>query len=444
MAATTKSTATGKFNYVAVDPNGDRAKGSMRGSSAAAVTTALLNDGWTPISVKKVAGGNGLSIDVGAMIGGYKMKPAAMAEFSRQLHQMLRAGLTVPRAMETIAEQSDPTLADICMDITNQVSAGLPFAQALQAHPDQFDDVFCAYITAGEQGGTLVETTGRLTKMLEKQAQLERKVNAVTIYPKIVSSVIFVLVCGILIFLVPKFASIYASFHSELPGPTLALIALSRIATPIKIWHPEVAQSIPIMHGLPVPNLISPIFAIIVAVAIFLYWKKQTMENLAIGERLDRIRFRIPLLGPLGKKMSLYRWSSTLAGAIQSGLQPFISLDLAARASGSRWYRHITPDLQDAVQTGRSLGGALRAHADLFPPNVRSMIETGEHTGDVTSMLDSVTVALEDDIDTMVAGLGAKLEVALLLIMGTTVGSLLVVLYLPILNLSTAASHAAG
>jgi type IV pilus assembly protein PilC len=442
MAAPAKTASTGKFNYVAIDPNGDRAKGSMRGSSAASVTSALLDDGWTPVSVKKVAGGNGLSLDVGSLFGGYTMKPAALSEFSRQLHQMLRAGLTVPRAMETIAEQSEPMLADICLDITNQVSAGVPFATALQSHPKVFDDIFCAYITAGEQGGTLVETTGRLTKMLEKQAQLERKVNAVTIYPKIVSSVIFVLVVGILIFLVPKFAVIYAGFNSSLPGPTAELIKISSVATPVKIWHPLFASEVPIMHGLPVPNFLSPVFAILLLVVAFLVWKKKTYGNLKIGERLDRIRFRVPLLGALGKKMSLYRWSSTLAGAIQSGLQPYVSLDLAARASGSRWYQHITPELQDAVQTGRSLGGALRAHADLFPPNVRSMIETGEHTGDVTAMLDSVTIALEDDIDTMVAGLGAKLEVALLLVMGTTVGSLLVVLYLPILNLSTAAAHA--
>lgn len=433
-----------RYNYVAIDPNGQRVKGSIRGTSEVTVRSALLDDGWTPVAVKRAAGGNGMALDVGSLFHKYHLNTYQLAEFSRQLHQMLRAGLTVPRAMETIAEQSEPQLAEICLDVTNQVSSGVTFANALKSHPNVFDNIFVSYITAGEQGGTLVETTGRLTKMLEKQASLNRKVSSVTIYPKIVSGVISVLVIGLILFVVPRFAVIYKSFNSALPAPTQKLIDLSRIITPLRIWHPLIASPIPIVHGIPVPNIKSPLLILLALIGAYLYWVRRTRDDIKIGARLDKIRFRVPLLGPLAKRMSIYRWSSTLAGALQSGLQPFVALDLSARASGSRWHQSIAPSLQEAVQTGRSIGTAMRAHVDLYPPNVRSMIETGETTGDITAMLDAVSTALEDDIDTQVAGLGAKLEVALLAVMGATVGGVLVVLYLPILQLSQAASHAAG
>lgn len=436
------ATRATRFNYVAIDPNGQRVKGVIQGSSEVTVRTALLDDGWTPISIKKAAGGGGLSMNVS--MRKFHLDTYELAEFARQLHQLLRAGLPVPQALETMAQQSEPQLAEVCLDVAHQVISGVPLAGAFRAHPNVFDDVFCSYVTAGEQGGTLVETTGRLTRMLEKQASLARKVNSVTIYPKIVSGVISVLVSGLIIFIVPRFAVIYKSFHSQLPAPTQKLIDLSRIMTPIRVWHPLFAQPLPIIHGVPVPNFASPLFVLAVTVVAFLYWVRRTRDNLKVGERLDRIRFRIPLVGALSKRMSLYRWSSTLAGALQSGLQPYTALDLSARASGSRWHRHVAPQIQEAVQTGRSIGSAMRNLGDLYPINVRSMVETGERTGDVTAMLDSVTTALEDDIDTQVSGLGAKLEVALLAFMGATVGSVLVVLYLPILNLSQAAAHAAG
>lgn len=436
-----------QFAYEAVSSTtGERVKAKMQAPTQSAVSAALRAEGWLPIGITE-APTRGLNMDLGDLGKNrpLKMKHTELAAFSRQMHQLLKAGVSVPKTMLAMGEEADPKIVAMCSDVADKVAAGVPLSNALQAYPGCFDDVFCSYISAGEQSGTLVASTHRLAVMLDKRSQLALKIKAVTAYPKMVGGAILLITLGIMVFMVPSFAKMYAGFGAELPAPTQVLVKISSLLPPLKL---NFGGGPPFIHRqsnhnwlISPVNLASPLFwgsAIVIGIKTFL---RNTADDLDVGEKIDRFKFRMPVFGQLNKRMALYRWSSTLAGALNSGVQTYQALDLAARASGSRWIVKVNMELTEAVRSGRLLSTEMTNHTDLFPANIRSMVSTGEQSGELDTMLDSVGAALDDEIDAIVAGLGARIEVVLLMVMGIVVGGLLAVLYLPILNLTTTVSE---
>lgn len=431
------------FSYLAVSPSGERIKNKMVAPKATAVSAVLQQEGFIPLEVKEIPTG-GVNMDLSGWLTNrpLKLKIGALASFTRQFHQLLRAGLSVPKAMAAVGEEQDPRLIEMTQTMSDKTASGISLSQAFSEYPSCFDDVYVSYIAAGEETGELVETTNRLSKMLDKRAQLALKIKGVTAYPKMVSMAIAAIVVLILLFLVPMYADIYAGFGAPLPTPTRILVAISNSLWPFAFWSPLGDMGFPFsLIGLPYPKPTSPTLYMIAAYIAFRYWLKRTKDDLDIGERLDRIKFKLPVFGKLNAYTSMFRWVSTLAGALHSGMQMSPALDLAARASGSRWQMKVCEELKDGVRSGKPLSEVMSRHKDLYSPNIRAMIKTGEDAGELSTMLDSVAQSIDDEIDAVVAGLGAKIEVALLLVMGIVVGGLLVVLYLPILNLAATAGE---
>lgn len=430
------------FKYEAVSRAGVREKSTMAAPSKTAVVRALVQDGWTPISVEEV-NASALDIDLTAWLtgGGVKLKWRARAEFARRLHQMLRAGISLPKCLHALAEDAPADVSAMCMQMAEKVMAGESLAVAMREHPRAFDEVTIAYIESGEESGSLVETTGRLAVMLGNRAAVQSKIKSVTAYPKMVSTAIGFLVTLIIMFLVPMYEKIYAGFGSQLPAPTRALVWVSDHFLPLtfRTWH---VAGVTIPYPMPQPfHVLS--WVIYIAVGWFIF-RRRTKGDPAVGEKLDRIKFRVPVMGKLNALQAMQRWAVTLAGALASGVPITRSLELSAAASGSQWHKNIVPQMVERVRTGRTISSAMVEHKDLYPPSVRTMLSTGEATGEMDTMLQSVSDSLESDIDAQVAGLAAKIEVVLLVVLGVVVGGLLIVLYLPILNLATAAQEGLG
>lgn len=428
------------FEYIAVSASGgDRVKARMAAPRAAVVATTLQAEGYVPVSVIEVEN-SGLNFDVGAKLKRpFKLKVPALAAFSRQLHQLLKAGLSVPKSLQALGQDHpDPRMTQMTLALSEKTSSGVPLSTAMKDYPRVFDDVFISYISAGEETGELVATTGRLAKIMEKKAKLQGKIKSVTAYPKMVSGAVALIVVGIIAFLVPKFEEIYGSFGAKLPAPTQALVNISNQMNPInfKSLLPSPLSFV----GIPYPNPTSPIFWILGIFFGVRFFIRSNQDNLEFREKLDRLRFKIPIFGGLTAKLAMYRWASTLAGALQAGMQLMPALELAGRSTGSGWHMKVAANLREVVRTGKSLTQGLEANRDLFPSTVRSMVATGEVAGELPNMLESVADAIDDEVDTIVSTLGSRLEVALLMVMGIVVGGLLMVLYLPIINLASAAS----
>ena len=490
---------SGEYEYVAVNNAGVRHKGKMAGSSKRAVAEALQADGWMPLEIRE--GGNvGMNVDLGSLFNGGKKPKVRLtvsetSQLFRQISELLRAGVPMARVLTALAEESSDKVKGICLSLADRLNSGVPLSEALADYPDAFDVVTCAYVSAGESSGTLGETMGRLAKILEKRNQLRLKIQGVTAYPKMVGGAIALITGAILIFLVPRFQTIYADFGSSLPLPTQALVALSDNIIPIK---PQLSFPMPFFvadfsiigllgrvlflvafgigtdalrarsgkqpkliltilkwgfaavvtifatgYTFAIPGLIAWTIIIggYVSLRMFLTAKS---SNLKTAKFIDTFRFRMPVFGGINSRNALFQWSSTLGGAMASGVPLTQAINLAGRTSGSRWHELVSADLEAQVRAGKPFSEALADHSDLYPASVRTMVSTGETTGDLATMFDSIASTIDTEIEALVAGLGAKVEVALLLVMSVVVGGLLVALYLPIIQLAATVGGQTG
>lgn len=483
------------FNYVAVSNSGVRSKGKMQAPNKATVVESLQSENFIPILIEEVESEvNDLTKILTAKP--INLTPKQVATFSRQLAELLKAGVPLPRALEALGEEGSANLIKITTELTELVTQGIPLSKALGNFPKAFSEIFRAYVEAGESAGTLAFTMSRLAKTLERSYETQNKIKAVTAYPKMVSSAIGMIVCGILIYLVPMFAEIYLSFDKPLPAPTRIL--------------QEVTAKIPpftFTSNMPMPALVEgkgdffdPIIGVIAIFLIFgvgfikrrnsgaklkrmkiytnifialfillfaydykiniissiffiLFTLGSTyfailMASGKINDKytviLDTIKFKMPIFGQLNFYVVLHRWTTVLAGALDSGVSLDNAIDLAARTSGSKSHVLASKFIRAQLRNGLPLSEALGFYKNIYPPNLRTMVKTGENAGELPTMIDNIAISLDSDIDAIIAGLAAKIEVGLLVVMGVVVGGLLVVLYLPILKLSATSAEGIG
>lgn len=487
-----------QYNYVAISNTGLRQKGVMAASTQDAVAQALIEDGWTPLKVEELMTG-GLNLDLNNLMNKkpFKLSLEQQATFSRQLSELLAAGVPISRALQSISEETDPVVRRLCQEIQEKLSSGIPFSEALAFFPDAFDEVFCAYVSSGEASGTLPETISRLSKTISKRSAVKKKIKAVSSYPKFVSIAIGFIVFGIMYGLVPTFTKIYKGFNKPLPKPTQMLVDISANISPITFtktisssssatewfWflNPDVKKTISDLiirllalaviwlgtqyarknsgkdatmmgtlfkifltfliglfsydfHVNPEPMIFVGI--IIFAKSYITKFFKDRESEVKWARIKDLIMFKIPVFGVLNQKNALYRWTATLAGGVSSGVPLSRAIEIASRTSGSSWHKAVAPKIDESLRAGRGLSTSLSDFRELYPGNLRSMVSTGEQTGEIATMLDNFSQVIDNDIDAVVAGLSAKIEVLLLIVMGVIVGGMVMVLYLPIINLA--------
>lgn len=396
------------FSYTALDPTGNRIQRTIRAESEQAVISTLHSRGLFPLEVKekKVK-----FVDI--QLTGKRLKGAALADFTRQLYALVNAGIPIVESIRSVARSTkNAEHQKMLLDLADKVQEGYPLSQALSRHSRSFDATYVAYIEAGEATGNMRESMERLAISLDKKVKLRRRVRSAMTYPVLVTSMITLIVSAILIFLVPQFESLYAGLGGDLPGPTKLLMNASRAM--VRFWYLPVL----LIGGL-------------------VYFLRSTKENIEIGMKLDKLRFKIPMLGKLFSKVALFRWAETLSGSLDAGVQSLRAVEIAATASGSRWHRYIAPEISETLRQGRRWVDILPKHSDLYPSNVQTMIETGERTGDLPEMLGRAADTLDDEVENIVSQLADTMEVALLMVMGVVVGAIMIALYLPIFQAST-------
>lgn len=403
--AKTQTFTTKTFAYVALDSMGRRISKTMRAESETQVLNTLQQRDLVPLSIREKKT-NALEFQ----IGGRRLKGAALADYTRQIYALVNAGIPLVDAIRSVARTTkNAEIRKMLLEIADSVQEGSRYSEALSKHPKSFDSVYVSYIQAGEATGGMTQALQRLTISLDKKVALRRKVKSVMTYPVLVSAFILLIVGAILMFLVPQFESLYSQLGGQLPGPTRMLMKVSEILVRF-VWA--------------IPLLI---------LGLFIAYR-QTKDNLEVGTAIDKVRFRLPIIGSLLHKLTLFRWAETLAGAIDSGVPTIEALELAAAASGSRWQRAVAPEFVETLRVGRKLGDVMPKHAALYPISIQTMIETGERSGDLAEMLGRVANVLDDEIENIVGQLASTLEVALLATMGVVVGGIMIALYLPIFN----------
>jgi type IV pilus assembly protein PilC len=394
------------FHYTARSLDGQAIRGSMHAADAGSVLELLRS---RSLFVTGVAPQSDLAERIGRALRIGTVRPPALLAFFRSFATLLRAGVSIQRALTVTVERSDDArLAETLRSVRADVEHGAALSAALQRHPREFPALFIAMIAAGETGGILDDVLERLALLLERQTLLRKKLRGVLAYPAIVMVAAAALLVFLIVSIVPMFAGLFDSFHVALPPATLFLVSAGR------------------MLATPQPWLITA--ATVPAAAFALDRCARTAAGALF---VDRIRLRIPVVGPLLRKAVTARVMRLLATLLRSGVELVAAIEAVIPVAGSPHYAHALRSVIAALRNGESLAEPL-SDSRVFDPLVAALVQVGEETGLLDEMLLTLAEYFESDVEAAIATLGAVIEPALILALGAVVGFIVLSIFLPL------------
>jgi type IV pilus assembly protein PilC len=390
------------FSWEGKDKSGKTVKGELRAGGEATVSATLRRQGILVTKIKKKS-----------FNSGKKITEKDITLFTRQLATMMKAGVPLLQSFEIVAKgHSNPSMSKLIQDIRADVETGTSLNQAFRKFPLYFDALFCNLVGAGEQAGILEDLLTRLAIYKEKTIAIKGKIKSAMFYPVSILVVAFVVTAVIMIWVVPAFKSVFASFGADLPAPTLIVMAISDFF--VKWWW--------------------LIFGSIGSALYFFFqsWKRSEKVQRA----MDTILLKLPVFGEVMKKATVARWTRTLATMFAAGVPLVEALDSVGGAAGNFVYQDATKKIQTEVSTGTSLTAAMQ-NSNIFPSMVTQMVAIGEESGALDSMLGKVADFYEAEVDDAVEAMSSLMEPMIMVILGVLIGGLVIAMYLPIFKLGS-------
>ncbi len=396
------------FKYVAKDANAHTVNGKIMADNQTAVIEELRKRKLVIISVTEIKES---SFKMGSF-GGKRVKPDDLVIFSRQLATMVEAGIPLLQGLDALQEQiTHPYFKSVIAAIRDDIEVGNSLSAAFSKYPHIFDVLFISMVKVGESGGMLNVILDRVAQYMEKSIKLKRKIASALVYPQVVIGMALVITLFLLVKVVPTFSGIFESLGAELPAPTQFLINVSNVLRHGLLW------------------VIGSIVLVVVAVS---YYGKTEGGRL----QLDRLKLKLPVFGDLIRKVSISRFSRTLATLTQSGVPILISLDIVSKTCGNKVLEIAVNNVKNNVREGENIAPPL-IKSGVFPPMVTRMISVGEKTGEMEKMLVKIAEFYDDQVDTAVSGLTSMIEPLIIGFLGVVVGGIVVALFLPIIKMTT-------
>lgn len=394
------ATAESIFEWQGRDRNGRVVNGETRATAENLVRAMLRRQGITPKKIRKRRMGWAQSI-----------KPKEIATFTRQLATMMKAGVPLLQSFDIVGQGNpNPSLSKLINDLRIDIETGSSMSSAFRKYPNQFSALYCNLVAAGESAGILDTLLDRLATYMEKIEAVKSKIKSALMYPISVLIVAFVVVTVIMIFVIPSFKTVFASFGGELPAPTLMVIAMSEFF--LSYWYL-------IFGGL--------------GGGMFLFLRA-LKTNTRLQSVMDRLLLRMPIFGTLVRKSCIARWTRTLATMFAAGVPLVEALDSVGGSAGNSEYAEATVGIRQQVSIGASLTTAM-TQSNLFPPMVLQMCAIGEESGSIDYMLGKAADFYESEVDDMVAGISSLMEPIIIVILGSIIGGIVVAMYLPIFKM---------
>jgi type IV pilus assembly protein PilC len=395
------------FVWKGEDKKGKAQKGEMEAPSEAVVRTQLRRAGIQPSKIKEKS--KDLFENVSFLQP--KVQTKDVVVFSRQFATMINAGLPLIQSLDILQAQEDnKTFRKILKEIKEDVESGSTLADALGKHPEVFDDLFVNMVAAGEVGGVLDTILNRLSAYMEKAQKLKRQVKGAMTYPIIVLIVAVLVVAVILIFVIPVFEKMFADFGGALPGPTQVVVNMSRFVK-------------------------SNIVYMVVGFILFAIAFKRFYGTEKGRVMVDAYTLRLPVFGPLLRKVAVAKFSRTMGTMISSGVPILDALDIVAKTAGNKTVEAAVFSVKKGVTEGRTMAEPM-GDSGVFPSMVVQMVSVGESTGALDAMLGKIADFYDDEVDAAVEGLTAMIEPFMMVFLGTTIGGLVVSMYLPIFKMA--------
>ena len=409
------------FQYEAMDHTGKEVKDSIDASTQEEAQQLIRQKGFfvTKISeraAKKAKKGAAAKKKVGARrkkkkaftIGGVSHKQ--LTTFTRQLSTLQDAGLPILRSLKILEGQSKPgILKNSLQDVIEDIESGSTLSEAMAKHPKCFDRLYCNMVKAGEAGGALEAILQRLADFKEKAQSLKRRIKSAMVYPVVVIFVAVLIVGFIMYWIVPQFEAIFIDFGVELPQMTQVLITASHYV--VQYWY------------------LAPLIPAIWWVFIKLLYRSRT--GAYIG---DRIQLLIPVMGTILEKSVVSRTMRTLGTLVQSGVPILESLNIVRDTAGNAVFERAFTRIYDSIREGETIAQPLK-EARIVDDIVVNMIDVGEETGDLDSMLMKIADNYDEEVEAAVDSLVSLLEPIMIVSLGGIIGFIVIALFMPLIKL---------
>ncbi len=430
------------FVYQALNASGKSQKGTVEAASSEEAIQRIKSQGYFPTSVqpqkeKKGGGKKGKGAEEadaggpfsltgsskkkkkkggGFSIGG--VKPKALTLFTRQLSTLQDAGLPLLRSLQILESQQKPgVLKNVLQGVVEEVEGGSSLSEAMAKQPKAFDKLYVKMVNAGEIGGVLDIILQRLSEFMEKAERLKRKIKGAMVYPIVVVIIAVVILTAIMLLIIPKFQEIFADFEVELPGLTLWLINTSG-------W---VAGTNP---GQQIPGWIFIVFG---GPVLWITYKliRKTPPGRAV---IDTLLLWTPIFGTLIRKTTIARFTRTLGTLIGAGVPILEAVTITGQTSGNYVFEKALRKVHDSIREGETFAAPLR-ESKTCDAIVVNMIDVGEETGDMDSMLMKIADNYDEEVDVAVESLVSLLEPLMVVLLGGMVGTIVVAMFLPMVKM---------
>lgn len=397
------------YEYKGLSKAGKSVKGNVDADNARSARSRLKKDGIFVIDLNDKTKSKKKTTTKTSNKKGVNI--ADMSTMIRQLATLLKANVPLVDSLAAVADQvENPTLKEALFDAKNMVNEGSTFSKALQKYPKVFDKIFVSMTEAGEMSGTLDVILVRLSEFAEAQNELESNVKSALMYPIAMTAFMLLMLVFMFIYVVPQMQSVFDEAGLQLPWYSAAVINASGILVNYGIYI-----------GI----------ALVIAFLMFRNWKNSEAGR----PTYDRLLLKMPIVGKLSRMIAVSRFTRTLSTLLTGGVPMLNAMDIVRNVVNNAVLASAIDDARDNIREGESIAGPLKKSGQ-FPPLVIHMVNIGEKTGDLETMLTQVSDSYDFQVKTQISGLTSLLTPIITIMMGGVIGVIVFALMIPMFEMA--------
>ena len=395
-----------KFAYEARDQSSNKiTKATVQADSESAAAHLLIEQGFTPLSIKEVGESNNIIAQVSGRI-----TSKDKIVFTRQLATLIGAGLPLAQSLHTVLEQTqNKRLQSVVQDISASVEGGKTLSDSFAKHAQVFDPVFIALVTAGELSGTLDDSLQRIANQQEKDAAITSKIRGALTYPVIVLVVIFGVMAFMLFTVVPQVEKLYTDLKKQLPFITQIMVNMADFLA--HFW-----------------------WLVIIILGLGIFFFSQYLRTASGIKFKDAFKLNVPVFGKMFRKLYMARFARTGQTLLATGVSMLDMLRITATAINNTILEQSINRAAEKVKGGKALSVALQPE-DYIMSLVPQMIKIGEQSGRIDEMMGKVAQVFEDELDEQIRTISTAIEPILMVILAVVAGGMVAAILLPIYSL---------
>ncbi|HZL72435.1 MAG TPA: type II secretion system F family protein [Planctomycetota bacterium] len=399
------------FAYKAKKDDGSTVEGMLQAETERGALDALGRQGVFPLEIEE-SGQRRVSAPAAARRSRRRIRTEDVGLFTQQLGDLLKAGVPINRALTTLqAQTSNAAFAELITEISKEISSGKPLHETLARYPRHFPPLYSSMVRAGETGGFLEDVLHRLATFIDKDSDLRSRLKAALAYPALLIVLGTAAIIFLMVFFIPRFSEIFVKLGSQLPWSTRVVMGVSYFMR--DYWMVPVS----------------------LAVLLPVVWARFT-SSFAGRHTVDRIKLAMPVYGDVTRKSAIARFTRTLGTLLKSGVPILSGLAIAKEAMGNAVLMRDIEEAAAGVKQGRSLAEILRRSRG-FPAMVVDMIAVGEESGNLDEVLVNLADSYDNQVDRSVKVFISLFEPALLVVMASIVGFVVISMLLPVFTLSS-------